>query len=61
MSTLDFSRGICAEEIDRERWTWTLPAARSRNKRLRVTEKMFWRRWPVALVNLLGVLFPAEM
>jgi integrase len=29
--------GIHAEEIDREQWTWTLPAARSKNKRPRVT------------------------
>ena len=29
--------GLCAEEIDREEWTWTLPAARSKNKRPRVT------------------------
>jgi integrase len=29
--------GLCAEEIDREQWTWTLPAARSKNKRPRVT------------------------
>ena len=29
--------GICAEEIDREHWTWTLPAARSKNKKPRVT------------------------
>jgi integrase len=29
--------GLCAEEIDREKWTWTLPAARSKNKRPRVT------------------------
>jgi len=29
--------GICAEEIDRSNWTWTLPAARSKNKRPRVT------------------------
>lgn len=29
--------GICAEEIDREQWIWTLPAARSKNKRHRVT------------------------
>jgi len=29
--------GMCAEEIDREQWTWTLPAARSKNKRPRVT------------------------
>jgi integrase len=29
--------GICAEEIDREHWTWTLPAARSKNKKSRVT------------------------
>jgi len=29
--------GLCAEEIDRDEWTWTLPAARSKNKRPRVT------------------------
>lgn len=29
--------GLCAEEINREQWTWTLPAARSKNKRPRVT------------------------
>jgi integrase len=29
--------GLCAEEIDREEWHWTLPAARSKNKRPRVT------------------------
>ena len=29
--------GLCAEEIDREHWIWTLPATRSKNKRPRVT------------------------
>ena len=29
--------GLCAEEINRDEWTWTLPAARSKNKRPRVT------------------------
>lgn len=29
--------GLCAEEIDRGPWNWTLPAARSKNKRPRVT------------------------
>jgi integrase len=29
--------GLSAEEIDRDEWTWTLPAARSKNKRSRVT------------------------
>jgi integrase len=29
--------GLCAEEIDRSQWIWTLPAARSKNKRPRVT------------------------
>jgi integrase len=29
--------GLRAEEIDRHRWTWTLPAARSKNGRQRVT------------------------
>jgi integrase len=29
--------GLSAEEIDREEWTWKLPATRSKNKRPRVT------------------------
>jgi integrase len=29
--------GICAEEIDRDRWLWFLPARRSKNKKPRVT------------------------
>ena len=29
--------GLCAEEIDRQKWIWTLPAARSKNGRQRVT------------------------
>jgi integrase len=29
--------GLRAEEIDREKWVWTLPAARSKNNRQRVT------------------------
>jgi len=29
--------GLCAEEIDREQWTWTLPAVRSKNGKARVT------------------------
>jgi integrase len=29
--------GLCAEEIDPDEWIWTLPAARSKNKRPRVT------------------------
>jgi integrase len=29
--------GLCGEEIDRGEWIWTLPAARSKNKRPRVT------------------------
>jgi integrase len=29
--------GLSADKIDREEWTWTLPAARSKNKRPRVT------------------------
>jgi len=29
--------GLRAEEIDRNEWTWTLPATRSKNKRPRVT------------------------
>jgi integrase len=29
--------GLCAEEIDRDKWIWTLPSARSKNKRPRVT------------------------
>ena len=29
--------GLCAEEINREEWLWTLPAERSKNKKPRVT------------------------
>jgi integrase len=29
--------GVCAEEIDRHKWIWTLPPARSKNARQRVT------------------------
>jgi integrase len=29
--------GLCAEEVDRQKWIWTLPAARSKNERQRVT------------------------
>jgi integrase len=29
--------GLRADEIDRQKWTWTLPAARSKNGRQRVT------------------------
>jgi integrase len=29
--------GLCAEEIDRQKWVWTLPPARSKNGRQRVT------------------------
>lgn len=29
--------GLCWEEINRDEWIWTLPAARSKNKRPRVT------------------------
>jgi integrase len=29
--------GMCAEEIDRESWTWTLPESRSKNGKPRVT------------------------
>ena len=29
--------GLCAEEVNRDEWIWTLPASRSKNKRPRVT------------------------
>ncbi|MGA9203197.1 MAG: hypothetical protein WBZ67_22240, partial [Pseudolabrys sp.] len=29
--------GLCWEEVNRDEWIWTLPAARSKNKRPRVT------------------------
>jgi integrase len=29
--------GLCAEEIDRQKWIWTLPGSRSKNGRQRVT------------------------
>jgi hypothetical protein len=31
--------GLCVAEIDRDEWTWTLPTARSKNKRPRVTSR----------------------
>jgi integrase len=55
--------GLCAEEIDREQWTWTLPAARSKNKRPRVTPLVGVARQiiEVRLSSVqLGPLFMAE-
>lgn len=55
--------GLCAEEIDQEHWTWTLPAARSKNKRPRVTplvglaKKIITARLPIVRS---GPLFTAE-
>jgi integrase len=36
-SRIGEASGIVASEVDHEKWLWTLPAARSKNKRLRVT------------------------
>ena len=37
--------GLRAEEIDRQKWIWTLPASRSKNGRQRVTPIVgVWRR-----------------
>ena len=55
--------GLCAEEIDRGQWTWTLPAARSKNKRPRVTPLVGMARRIIdgRLLNISsGPLFTAE-
>jgi integrase len=55
--------GLCAEEIDRDEWTWTLPAARSKNKRPRVTPLVGLARQIIeARVSAIqvGPLFTAE-
>jgi len=44
--------GLCAEEIDRQKWIWTLPAARSKNRRARVTPIVGMAR------EILGSRFP---
>ena len=55
--------GLRAEEIDRDEWTWTLPAGRSKNKRPRVTPVVGVAR-QILEVRLSGVkagpLFTAE-
>jgi integrase len=55
--------GLCAEEIDREQWTWTLPSARSKNKRPRVTPLVGMARQIIEArlsTVQLGPLFTAE-
>ena len=55
--------GLCVEEIDREVWNWTLPAARSKNKRSRVTPLLGAARQIIATrlsVVQSGPLFTAE-
>jgi integrase len=55
--------GLCAEEINRDEWTWTLPAARSKNKRPRVTPLIGVARQIIEarLSNIqAGPLFTAE-
>ena len=55
--------GLSAEEIDRDQWTWTLPAARSKNKRPRVTPLVGVARQIIEarLSNIqAGPLFTAE-
>jgi integrase len=55
--------GMQAEEFDRLRWTWTLPASRSKNKRPRVTPLVGKARQIIA-ARLVGVergsLFAAQ-
>lgn len=56
--------GICAEEIDREQWIWVLPAARSKNKRPRVTPLVgLARRIIEARLSTIrkGLLFTTEV
>ena len=55
--------GLCAEEVDCNEWTWTLPAARSKNKRPRVTPLVGLARQIIETrisVNQIGPLFTAE-
>lgn len=55
--------GLCAEEIGQEEWIWTLPAARSKNKRSRITPLVGLARQIVqARVSTVqsGPLFRAE-
>src|SRR5262245_32758222 len=55
--------GLCAAEIDRDEWTWTLPAARSKNKRPRVTPLVGLARQIIEArlsVVQAGPLFTAE-
>jgi integrase len=55
--------GLRTEEIDRNKWTWTLPAARSKNKRPRVTPLVGAARRIVEqrlLTMKTGPLFRAE-
>ena len=55
--------GLCAEEIDRDEWTWTLPAARSKNTRPRVTPLVGLARQIIEArlsVVQAGPLFTAE-
>jgi integrase len=55
--------GVCVEEVDTEQWIWTLPAARSKNKRPRVTPLVGVARQIIeARLSILqsGPLFVAE-
>ena len=55
--------GLCGEEIDRGQWNWTLPAARSKNKRPRVTPLVGMARRIIEgrlLTTEFGPLFTAE-
>jgi integrase len=55
--------GLSAEEINRDEWTWILPAARSKNKRSRVTPLVGMARRIVEMrlsTALSGPLFTAE-
>jgi integrase len=55
--------GLRAEEIDRNEWTWTLPATRSKNKRPRVTPLVGIARQIIETrlsITKAGPLFTAE-
>jgi len=55
--------GLSTEEINRDKWTWILPAARSKNKRSRVTPLVGMARRIVEMrlsTALSGPLFTAE-
>jgi integrase len=52
--------GMTSVEIDREKWLWTLPGSRSKNKHPRVTPLVGMARTIIETRAIDGVLFPSE-